>query len=75
VRKDWSGCELVEVIPGKVSGRPLLKGTRIPADVIIENYDLGCPIEELHEDYPSLSTDTIQQLIRFAEEHRRAPVA
>jgi hypothetical protein len=36
---DWSGCPLVEVIPGKVSGAPLLKNTRLPVDAITGNYD------------------------------------
>jgi hypothetical protein len=26
---DWSDCPLVEVIPGKVGGAPLLKNTRL----------------------------------------------
>ena len=38
---DWSGCELIEVVPGKVSGAPLLKGTRVPADALVENRELG----------------------------------
>ena len=46
---DWSGCELVEVIPGKVSGMPLVKGTRIPADVIVSNFDAGSPVDEICE--------------------------
>jgi hypothetical protein len=33
---DWSDCPLVEVIPGKVSGAPLLKNTRLPVDAITE---------------------------------------
>src|SRR6202044_4003538 len=36
---DWSGCPLVEVIPGKVSGAPLLKNTRLPVEAITGNYD------------------------------------
>jgi uncharacterized protein (DUF433 family) len=28
---DWSGYDGVETIPGKVSGVPLLKGTRVQA--------------------------------------------
>lgn len=36
---DWSQCPLVEVIPGKVSGAPLLKNTRLPVDAITGNYD------------------------------------
>ena len=63
---DWSRCDLVEVIPGKVSGRPLVKGTRIPADVIVSNFEAGSPVEEIRENYPSLSSATIEALIAFA---------
>ena len=46
---DWTGCELVERIPGKVSGRPLVRGTRILADTIVQDAELGSPLEEIHE--------------------------
>ena len=36
---DWSDCPLVEMIPGKVSGAPLLKDTRLPVEAITGNYD------------------------------------
>jgi uncharacterized protein (DUF433 family) len=72
---DWSGCDLVEVIPGKVSGVPLVKGTRIPADFVVENFDRGAPVSEIKEDYPSLSEETILRLIHYAQEHRRVSVA
>jgi len=65
-RVDWSGCDLVEVIPGKVSGAPLLKGTRLPVDAIISNYESGSPIEEIAENYPSASIDVIKTLIAYA---------
>jgi uncharacterized protein (DUF433 family) len=26
---DWTQCELIEQVPGKVSGRPIVRGTRI----------------------------------------------
>jgi hypothetical protein len=29
---DWSDCVLVEIIPGKVSGAPLLRNTRLPVE-------------------------------------------
>jgi uncharacterized protein (DUF433 family) len=44
---DWSGCEVVETVPGKVSGVPILKGTRVPADAVIENYENGESVEEI----------------------------
>ena len=67
---DWTGCDLVEVIPGKVSGVPLVVGTRIPADIIPDDFDLGSPIEEIEESYPSLSRETIEALIAFAHSRR-----
>ncbi len=36
---DWSGCNLVEVVPDKVSGAPVFKGTRLPASTVVENVD------------------------------------
>jgi hypothetical protein len=49
---DWTGCELVERVPGKVSGRPIVRGTRILADTIVQDAELGSPLEEIHENYP-----------------------
>jgi uncharacterized protein (DUF433 family) len=67
---DWSGCDLVEVIPGKHSGDPLIKGTRIPADAIVSNFEAGSPLEEIAENYPSASMETIRALIAFAKARR-----
>jgi uncharacterized protein (DUF433 family) len=71
---DWTGCELVERIPGKVSGRPIVRGTRILADTIVEDAELGSPMEEIRENYPDLPIAAIQRLISWAESHRVQPV-
>ena len=67
---DWSGCELVECVPGKVSGRPIVRGTRILADTIVQDAELGSPLDEIRENYPDLSVSGIQRLIAFAESAR-----
>jgi uncharacterized protein (DUF433 family) len=67
---DWTGCNIVETVPGKVSGAVLVRGTRIPADVIVSNFEAGSPLEEIHENYPSLSLATIQTLLSFAQSTR-----
>jgi uncharacterized protein (DUF433 family) len=72
---DWSGCDLVEVIPGKVSGVPLVAGTRIPADVIVSNFDTGSPLDEIAENYPSLSVNTIEALLSFARARQLLPAS
>ena len=68
---DWLACELIEQVPGKVSGRPIVRGTRILPDAIVDSYDLGETIEELREGFPSLSVVQIRQLIEFAHTQRR----
>jgi uncharacterized protein (DUF433 family) len=67
---DWTQCELIEQVPGKVSGRPIVRGTRILPDAIVDSYDLGETIEELHEGFPSLSLPQIERLIEFARHQR-----
>jgi uncharacterized protein (DUF433 family) len=67
---DWTACELIERVPGKVSGRPVVRGTRILPDAIVGSYDLGETIDELHEGFPALSIEQIQRLIEFAHAQR-----
>ena len=70
---DWTGCELVEQIPGKVSGRPVVRGTRILADTIVQDAELGSSLEEIHENYPDLPLTAIEHLISFAQSSRIQP--
>lgn len=67
---NWTACELIEQVPGKVSGRPVVRGTRIPPDAIVDSYDLGETVDELREGFPSLTVAQIKRLIEFAHEQR-----
>ena len=67
---DWTGCELVERVPGRVSGRPTVRGTRILADTIVQDAELGSPLEEIHENYPDLAVSVIERLLAFANARR-----
>jgi uncharacterized protein (DUF433 family) len=68
---DWMACELIEQVPGKVSGRSVVRGTRIMPDAIVNSYDLGDTVEEIHEGFPTLSADQIKRLIEFAHLQRK----
>jgi uncharacterized protein (DUF433 family) len=68
---DWSQCELIESVPGKVSGRPVVRGTRIMPEAIVGSYELGETLEELCEGFPTLSADQIKRLIEFAQNYRQ----
>ena len=67
---DWMACELIETVPGKVSGRPIVIGTRILPDVIVDSFDLGESLEELTEGFPALTRPQIERLIEFAHQQR-----
>lgn len=61
---DWSKCEAVESIPGKVSGAWVFKGTRTPVSIVFENLQDGLTVEELMEQYP-LTREQIAAAIEF----------
>lgn len=65
---NWLACSLVELIPGKINGVPLLKGTRVQADSIVDNYRGGSPIAEISENF-AIPESTIAQLLDFAATH------
>jgi uncharacterized protein (DUF433 family) len=62
---DWSHCELVEINPKKVGGVPILKGTRVQADAIVENYEGGSDVEEIAENF-EISAETVRKVLLFA---------
>ena len=75
---DWSECPLVEVIPGKVSGAPLLKDTRLPVEAVTGNYDAfldeglapEAAIAETQDCYPEISIETIKALLEYRATHQ-----
>ena len=67
---DWKDCPDVEQIPGKVSGRWIVKGTRIPADGVIENVEGGVSLEELPtEVFPNLGIERARRIVAYAIAH------
>lgn len=68
---DWTDCPLVEVIPGKVSGVPLVKGTRMPADGIVSNFQTGSPVEEISENF-DIPESSIRALLSYAAKQNPA---
>ena len=65
---DWTDCPEVEIVPGKVSGVPILKGSRMPADAILENYTSGLPADEIAEVF-QLPADGVRGLLAYAVKH------
>jgi uncharacterized protein (DUF433 family) len=53
-------------------GKPVIKGTRITVELIVEQLACGRSIEELLESYPSLSREAIYAALQFAANNLRA---
>jgi uncharacterized protein (DUF433 family) len=72
---DWSNCPDVEGNPAIVSGAWVVKGSRVPADAVIDNTDDGFTPEEIvTEIYPSLPLPRVRRVIEFARQHAPHPV-
>jgi uncharacterized protein (DUF433 family) len=67
---DWTGCDLVETRPGSVILLPLVRGTSVPADAVVDYADQGIDLDEILEDFPSLTVATVQALLAFAHSRR-----
>jgi uncharacterized protein (DUF433 family) len=63
---DWSECPVVEVVPGKVSGAPILKHSRVTADAVLESHQLGESVEDIAYSF-ELDPDDIRKVLAYAE--------
>lgn len=61
---DWR--ERIERKPEVMGGKPVVKGTRITVEHILERLGAGWTIEQLLESYPHLSTADVQAAQAFA---------
>ena len=55
----------IEQKPGVLCGKPVIKGTRIGVDLILEKIGAGESIEDLLKDYPFLSKEAILACISY----------
>ncbi len=61
--------------PEVCGGKPVVRGTRVPVQYILELWDRGYDAGRIHEEYPTVSTELIAQLIRSLRENKILKVA
>ena len=64
---DWSECPYVEVIPGKVSGVPLVRNSRVQADAVLENHESGESVEDIAYNF-ELDPEDIIAVLSYANQ-------
>src|SRR5258708_7141458 len=69
---NWSQCQAVESLPGKVSGAWVLRGTRMPVATVFENLEAGASIEEIIEWF-DLTREQATAVLDFAARSLETP--
>ena len=64
---DWTSCNAVERVPGKVSGTWLFKGTRVPVAALFENLKSGATIEQFLEWFEGVKRHQVEEVLAHAE--------
>ena len=57
--------ERIEIKPGVMMGRPVIRGTRITVELILRKLAEGATESELLEDYPHLRPEDIRAAIAY----------
>ena len=63
---DWK--DRIEVNPTVLVGKPIIKGTRISVELILERVADGWTMEDLLASYPHVSRDDVLAALSFASE-------
>lgn len=50
-----------------MAGKPVIAGTRIPVDLILEKLAANIDVREILEDYPGLKIDDLKAAIYYAK--------
>jgi len=59
----------IEIKPDIMLGKPVIKGTRIPVELIIRKLGEGASFEDLLDAYPTLNKEDIQAALLYAAEY------
>jgi len=59
-------ASLITADPTILGGKPIIRGTRISVDFILELYATGVSREEILADYPHLTSDALSACLAYA---------
>ena len=66
--------DYIDVDPDVCHGKACIQGTRIPVSVILDNLAAGISMDELLDEYPSLTHDEIRAAMAYAADLSRERV-
>ena len=57
----------IEINPAVLAGKPIIKGTRIPVELVIKLVAQRWTDDQIIEEYPSLKKEDIREALLYAE--------
>jgi len=66
--------DLIQSKPSVMMGKPVVAGTRITVELILEKLSEGEPVEQILEAHPRLSREAILAALSFASKAIKADV-
>ena len=60
---DWSTCLAIEIIPGKVNGEWVFKGTRVPLTALFNNLKEWATVDEFMDWFPGVIRDQVEAVL------------
>lgn len=61
----------VTINPDVMLGKPVIRGTRVPVELIVRKLGEGAIVEEILDAYPNLKKKDIQAALLYAAEYMR----
>lgn len=58
----------IEINPQIMLGKPVIRGTRIPVEIILKKLSRNISVEAILDDYPNITEEDIKASIAFASE-------
>jgi len=56
--------------PAVCGGKPVIRGTRVPVQYILELWDRGYSVEHIHEQYPTVPRELVKKVVELLNENR-----
>jgi uncharacterized protein (DUF433 family) len=64
---DWSQCEAVERVTGRVSGDWVFRDTRVPVRALFENLEGGATVRDFLDWFPGVTREQVEAVLEHAQ--------
>jgi uncharacterized protein (DUF433 family) len=69
MKRDVMAHDRIELNPEIMGGKPVIRGTRVPVEIVLRKLGAGMTIEAIIADHPRLTADDIRAAQAFAADY------